>query len=215
MSKLVMYVINLNSRPEKFAHMTREFSSTFSLERFPAIDAKDHGITGREACKKSHYTLISQLKRNCPEYVIIAEDDLTKTKYFDIFWPRIYDYMISNHDWDLISLDPLLQFASFGRSVNMNKNSDTVFTLPNFRSTGFIIYSKRCIEKMILDETSKKEIDKLITHDSKLKKCTPHFLLTKQGIFSSDISPQEKNVDVYYKNTEIFLDQLRLACIVK
>ena len=206
MSKLTMHVINLEKSKDRYQSMLRQWSDNFNLERFNAVDAAASKITPQMACKRSHYALLKTLKDSPEPFHIICEDDVMKTWRFDHEWPVI-EAFLKTDDWDLITLDPLLQFANLKECIQMNKIQKDLFEITNFRSTGFLIYSKKCIQQ-IIEDTSNKEIDKVITHDKKFKKFTPKYLTVFQGQLKSIISPST-NYTAYYKNSEDFLDRLR------
>jgi hypothetical protein len=208
--KMTMHVINLERSKDRFDSMLKEWSDFFTIERFNAIDAKEAGLTAQKACKKSHYALIRQLAATPGDFHIIAEDDVFRTWRFNHEWPIIKDFL-TTADWDIVSLDPLLQFANFDDTVALNSGANTgakdLFQVPNFRSMGFIIYSKKCLEQ-IQEDTSDTEIDKIITHGPNFKKFTPKYLTVSQDRKPSIISPGV-NYSGYYKNTETFLNKLR------
>jgi GR25 family glycosyltransferase involved in LPS biosynthesis len=204
-AKISMHVINLERSTERYQSMIKQWSDIFDLQRFNAIDAKEHGISAQMAAKKSHYALLNQLKNRPEPFQIIAEDDVMKTWRFDHEWPIIESFLTTS-DWDIITLDPLLQFANLNKCANLNKEKKDLFQIDQFRSMGFLIYSKKCIDQ-IVEESSSKEIDKIITHNKKFNKFTHKYLTVFQGQLKSIISPGT-NYTQYYKNTENFLDRL-------
>jgi GR25 family glycosyltransferase involved in LPS biosynthesis len=93
------YVINLDSRPDRWTKMLEKFrDAPFKLERFSAIK-HEHGLTG---CGLSHTTIIQMAKdKNMPS-VLIMEDDCKPIKEFNNIWPKIKKWLDQHSSsWDI------------------------------------------------------------------------------------------------------------------
>jgi len=93
------YVINLDSRPDRWSKMQDKFrDAPFQLERFSAIK-HENGLTG---CGLSHTTIIQMAKdKNLPS-VLIMEDDCKPIKEFNNIWPKIKKWLDQNSSsWDI------------------------------------------------------------------------------------------------------------------
>ena len=93
------YVINLDSRPDRWTKMLEKFKDApFQLERFSAI--KDS--VGWKGCGNSHMALIQMAKDNNLPSILIMEDDCNPSKEFNEYWPKIKKWLDSNKNkWDI------------------------------------------------------------------------------------------------------------------
>jgi hypothetical protein len=94
-------VINLAKRPDRMAQIKAQLDAhKITFERFEAIDGKELGITGVQACALSHRGVIEQYK-DC-QSLFIFEDDAELDPNFKQLW----DVFIANlpDDWQMVYL---------------------------------------------------------------------------------------------------------------
>jgi hypothetical protein len=174
-----MHVINLKRSKERWEHMTKEWQNDFQLEKYEAVDAKIKKIKGNQACKESHLGLLKSLKSVVgKKYHIVCEDDIYKTKNFYEMWPGILEYIQTNNDWDIISLDPFLN-VDF---CNIRSYNKTFNKIDIFRNLGFAIYSHDFIIKLDIDKYLKTWgiPDMTIARNINFRKLTPKKLCVRQ-----------------------------------
>ncbi len=100
MKKYDAYVLNLDSAPDRWAHMKMEFKDTLlNLIRFPAVRHKE----GWQGCGESYVKLVRQHMARDPDLtgplLIVLEDDLFRLQDVDTFNERcskIFTYLEEN-----------------------------------------------------------------------------------------------------------------------
>jgi hypothetical protein len=179
--KPVAWIVNLDRRTDRWSAMVEKWSDTFELKRVPAVDGAARRLSPELCCKLSHFLLFDELKKTPAEirWFPVLEDDVFKTEQWTTMWPQICEFLNSRReqDWDFISLDPFLHFDAHGARpyghgfVEINK----------FRNTGFILYSRRFIEKFERKtEPITGAIDMTFTHSPRWRKLTPSRLCVRQ-----------------------------------
>lgn len=118
------HVINLDSRPDRLAHMERELGRHgLTVERFPAIDWHDleaagihHPIfpLGHIACSFSHLALLKAIGEGDDPWAVVLEDDVFLTDDAGRFLGRT--------DWipagaDLVKLETFATVGYFRRAA--------------------------------------------------------------------------------------------------
>lgn len=96
-----IFVINLDSRHDRFDHICREFDKIgYGFERFPAISHFDGAI----GCSSSHIKCLEMAIERDYEFVAICEDDITFTNP-ELFLRNLRKF--ENHppeEWDVLLL---------------------------------------------------------------------------------------------------------------
>jgi len=103
--KIPAIVINLDTRTDRWQQIIQRFSNVNSiqLERFSAIK-HSKGSTG---CLLSHQSIVRYAKDNNYEMVLVLEDDCKVCNDFDLRFPTIVDWLITNkHCWDTFNGGP-------------------------------------------------------------------------------------------------------------
>jgi hypothetical protein len=97
--ELPMFVINLDSRPERLATF-REAFSEYPITRFPAIrPASGNGVDG---CRESHFAIVRMAKERRYPWVMIMEDDCCPYPYFkEEFAKMLPDLWAAREFWDI------------------------------------------------------------------------------------------------------------------
>lgn len=93
MKRYKAYVLNLDSAPERWAHMQKEFQGTLlDLVRVPAISHKDGWI----GCGETYAKLIREHMNHDPDFskglLLVLEDDLVRKESVQRFNQRCTEY---------------------------------------------------------------------------------------------------------------------------
>jgi hypothetical protein len=202
------WVVNLDRRPDRWTDMQRKWSDVFDMERVSAVDGAARNLRPDLCCKMTHFLLFDTLKKVGPEvrWFPILEDDVLPTEAWSTLWPQICAWLDADTDqqWDFITMDPFLQFDAH----NARPYSSLFAEIDKFRSTGFIIYSRRFIERFDRKaEPIVGAIDMTFTHSPRWKKLTPVRLCARQEPESfSDINCRvNTHRTEFWDNTEKIL----------
>ena len=96
-------LINLARRPDRLEKFTAQAKSVgLEFERFDAIDAREEGITGADACAASHREVVTQAKADGVGRLFIFEDDALFSERFEPACEVILS-MVPN-DWQMLYL---------------------------------------------------------------------------------------------------------------
>ncbi|WP_254174528.1 glycosyltransferase family 25 protein [Planktothrix pseudagardhii] len=119
-----VYVINLPERKDRLEQMKRELIkmniplTSEKVEIFPAIkpeSAESFPSIGARGCLLSHYHILKQAKERQCNRVLILEDDLAISKYFEENEARLLEEL-QQIDWALVY---------FGHFLDQDKNIKT------------------------------------------------------------------------------------------
>jgi glycosyl transferase family 25 len=96
-----IFVINLDSRPDRLEHALSEFEIIdVSFERFPAIVNSD----GAVGCSMSHIRCLELAIERDYDYVFICEDDITFTRP-EVFLSSLKQFQESQPEsWDVLMI---------------------------------------------------------------------------------------------------------------
>lgn len=202
------YVINLDSRPDRWLKMLEKFkNSSFTLERFSAIK-HEHGLTG---CGLSHASLIQMAKDNNMESILIIEDDSMPIEEFDIMWPKIKKWLDNNKDaWDIYvggNSYYANKIPSLDKSVSSIKpicSLDPIIKLyyTKMLTTGFYYLNKSGYDKYLEWKNNKHEPIDIWPNiiNMKILSSTP-FIATQEEDFSN-INNSNANYHSIFKTSE-------------
>ena len=196
------YVINLDKRPDRWQQFQEDWKDTpINLIRFKAVEHKFGGV----GCTRSHLALIQHAKDNNMPYVLVLEDDAIPTEQFTKLWKRCLTY-IENHfdEWDVFNGGPTIVYKNY-----IKKLTSSFWKSDNVKGTQFVIYNKKCYDKLLTWESlpekleNKPIIDEFISY--------PHLSLQTYGIYPfisiqrpgfSDVTKDYKNRSVYKQMEE-------------
>lgn len=193
-----VYVINLDSRPDRWEHIQSVWKGVFPLVRIPAVQQ----TPGWKGCSLSHIKAVEEAKSRGEPYVLVLEDDCIPRKRHPMavkaLWDEVMVKLASNQDkWDVVlggatwaegGLPPTInkELSAHNANVyNLHKGYCTHWTLWNVNTT----YDKLMQYKTTLDS----EIDIYMYQVFRVKVVVP--FLAEQQHGHSDIIGQ--NVDYY------------------
>ena len=141
---LELQCINLKHRPDRMEKIMNIFTdqSYFKVNRFDAIK-HDNGAIG---CLSSHLEIV---KQNIDKpYVIVIEDDLILNDTMENIYNTISLLLKNISKWEIFNGTPT--YYSCKNPIVHSKIENTPFININWgQSTSFMIYSKKCYEKLI------------------------------------------------------------------
>jgi len=187
--KPVAYCINLDKKPDNIERIYKDWSKYLDIKRIPAMTGvrSNYLKAGQVGCRLSHLKLFNDFLNLDAPYFIVMEDDVYQTSNFtDSIWNEILTFINTKDDsikWDFITLDPFICYEN--DKNNFTKYSDIFLKIDCFRSMGMIIYNgnffkNNLLKLKVLEASSIKPIDILLTFDTEFIKLTPTKLLVRQ-----------------------------------
>ena len=154
-NKIDIVVINLESRPDRFERIQKYFTkySYLNLIRF---NAYNENINNTINCGLSHYYAFLKYVIE-QDFVIIMEDDNKPLEYFDILFPKVYNYLKNNlNKWDYVNLSsstvncfgwirPSLELINTFYDDNIPLNSG-LYNSINTSANNFVCYNKSMLK---------------------------------------------------------------------
>lgn len=205
----IAYCINLDREPKKYKKVQKKFKDTIETVRISAIDGKLNGISGITALYKTNVNLFKQVINSDYHlpYLIVIEDDIRKHKNFEMYWPKILEF-INHSGWDFISLDFLLNLER----PKLEIYNDFLYRVEKSRMTGFMIYNVDFLRKNIDYLSSSGCLDMNMKHNLNFIQLIPKELIVKQKIdkFSNTANRVTTNYANFYKKTEKYLQEYRI-----
>ena len=144
------YVINLDSRPDRWAALSRDWKGAFRLSRVSAISAS----LGWLGCGLSHVKAVEEAKLRGDPYVLVWEDDCTPfnhtpTQVRDLWNEVLYKLSLHKDEWDIVTggttnADQGSTFNSTLSTRNVN-----VYDLPFGFTTHWVLYNSSSYDRMI------------------------------------------------------------------
>lgn len=138
-----IYCINLISRPDRYESM-KKFESEEGI-KLNFYRPKKNVISGRIGCFTSHIECIKHAYKMGYPMVMIFEDDVVKTKYYDkIDWEQIKKFMQKDKTWEII------KFSSTTNPLDLIKPNDYkyLYNGPTLLGTAYVV-NRKGIEKIM------------------------------------------------------------------
>ena len=144
------YVINLDSRPDRWVALSRDWKGVFPLSRVSAVSASP----GWLGCGLSHVKAIEEAKLRGDPYVLVWEDDCTTfnhtpTQVRDLWNEVLYKLSIYKNEWDIVSGGT----TNADRGSTFNQTLSTryvnVYDLPFGFTTHWVLYNSSSYDRMI------------------------------------------------------------------
>jgi len=177
------YVINLDSRPDRWTSINRDWKGVFPLTRVTAVTASPGWI----GCGLSHVKAVEEAKTRGDPYVLVWEDDCsplnhTPTQVRDLWNEVLYKLSLNKDQWDIVT----------GGTTNVEKGSTlneglstrnvNVYDLPFGFTTHWILYNSSAYDKMIeWKHVQAPQIDVYIYQQFRIKIVTPFMAAQASG----------------------------------
>lgn len=137
-------VINLETRPDRRAEMTRQLARVgWEADFFPAVRPSDAGgfeSIGARGCFMSHLSILQQARDDRVGLLMIMEDDLNFNKHFAELWDVAYQQLLGQDSWSIFYPAHTLDLADGGLR----------FVAPStpIRCTHFMVFSGRALSSI-------------------------------------------------------------------
>jgi hypothetical protein len=176
--KVKAYVINLDSRKDRWSSIQDNFKAIESIEliRVPAILDRRGSI----GCAKSHLKIVSEAKARGDPLVLVLEDDATvkNPTQFDLQWRVIYEWLRDHiNDWEIFNGGP----GFWGGGCGVDKIIDLDRRIMQIRGglcTHFICYSSKIYDRILTWTENSAPIDVFLA--GRCKMIAPYPLLSVQ-----------------------------------
>jgi len=132
-----IYCINLISRPDRYESM-KKFEAEESLQ-IKYYRPKKNIISGKIGCFTSHIKCVQDAYLMNYPLVMIFEDDLIKTKFYDkIDWKQVKEFMENNNTWEI------LKFSSTTNPIDIIKPNEYkhLYNAPTLLGTAYVLNRK-------------------------------------------------------------------------
>jgi hypothetical protein len=201
--------INLDSQPEKYNDVLKEFEDILDIKRVSAIDAIKENISGKDALYRTTTNIINSLfteNNYSYPYLIIIEDDIYKYKNFKLYWPKILEFINTTQTgWDFISLDFFLNLENAPLEIY----NDFLYKADKSRNKGFMIYNSEFIKREKEYLTDCGCADMMMCRNTNFVKLIPKELIVKQ--FTNKVSATcgliTSHYEAFYNETEQYLKE--------
>jgi len=144
------YVINLESRPDRWKSINRDWNGVFTFTKVPAVSASPGWI----GCGLSHVKAVEEAKARGDPYVLVWEDDCTPFHHTpaqvrDLWNEVLYKLSIHKDQWDIVTGGTTVvdQGATFNQGLSTRNVK--VYDLPFGFTTHWVLYNSSAYDKMI------------------------------------------------------------------
>ena len=138
-----IYCINLISRPDRYESM-KKFEAEEGI-KIQYYRPKKNNISGRIGCFTSHIKCIQNAFNLNYSMIMIFEDDVVKTKFYnEIDWKQIKQFIEDNKSWEII------KFSSTTSPLDIIKPNEYnyIYKGPTLLGTAYILNRKGIIKIM-------------------------------------------------------------------
>ncbi len=141
--KLVVKLINLDKRKDKWENVKNLWSEHFKLERVSAITHPRDPVCGLAL---THISLMREFLMNKEQdYLLIMEDDAHPTPDFNVtFFKGVLDHAMRIPFWHVINFGPW-----FSRQPIVQQVDEYLVAIDYFHTTHFMGYHRRVLEKYL------------------------------------------------------------------
>lgn len=191
----VAYVINLDSRTDRWDQIRKDWKNAFPLERVSAVQA----TPGWKGCSLSHIKVVEEAKARGEPYVLVWEDDCVPRNRHPVairaMWNEVMAKLAANQDkWDVV-----LGGATWASGTTVTENSELttqhmgVFNLPRGFTTHWTLWNVNAVfdRLMAYKEVLDVQIDVYMYRQFRVKVVVPFLAEQRQGY--SDI--EERAID--------------------
>lgn len=177
------YVINLDSRPDRWESINRDWNGVFSLTRVPAVAA----LPGWIGCGLSHVKAVEDANERGDPYVLVWEDDCTPFNHTPVrvrdLWNEVlYKLSLHTDQWDIVTggttnVDEGSTFNEVLSTRNVN-----VYDLPFGFTTHWILYNSSAYDRMIQwKHVQSPQVDVYIYQQFRIKVVVPFMASQASG----------------------------------
>jgi len=201
------YVINLDSRPDRWETINQVWNGAFELTKVPAVSESPGWI----GCGLSHVRIIEDAKQRGDPYVLVWEDDCMPFRRIPsqvrTLWNEVlYKLSLCRDKWDVVTGGTTsVQKGAFFNQELSTKNV-SVYDLPHGLTTHWILYNSSAYDRMIEWKTLRTpQIDVYLFNVFRVKVVVP--FLAEQNTGYSDIESRQVNYHDMFHRTELDISQ--------
>ena len=199
------YVINLDSRTDRWTTLSRDWMGVFPLTRLPAVLASP----GWLGCGLSHVKAVEEAKLRGDPYVLVWEDDCTTfnhtpTQIRDLWNEVLYKLSLYKGEWDIVTGGTTN--ADNGSTFNptLSTRNVSVYDLPFGFTTHWVLYNSSSYDRMIAwKNIQSPQIDVYIYQQFRVKVVLP-FLAVQASGYSNIQGGTVKYNDLFRKTERSF-----------
>lgn len=198
--KMDAYIINLDTRPDRFQQLTSHFFDKFNLIRISAVNMNSELkktyyndiklSNGQLGCALSHMKILNLAKQRGLKTVLTMEDDCKPSENFSS-WPKVKEWLDNNLDkWDIYNGGTVAYNYVDKKTIKpiCKINNDIQFYKTYSMSSQFWYINSKCFDKLLSWENKKSAVIDEFPMDLKLEVITSTPFITTQETGLSDIS---------------------------
>lgn len=177
------YVINLDSRPDRWESINRDWNGAFSLTKVSAVEVSP----GWVGCGLSHVKAVEEAKLRGDPYVLVWEDDCTPYKHspgqIRYLWNEVlYKLSLHKEKWDIVIGATTIVEHGATYNQTLSTQNVNVYDLPFGFTAHWILYNSSAYDKMIEWKNIKgPEIDVYIYQHFRVKVILPFLAGQAEG----------------------------------
>jgi len=203
------YVINLDSRPDRWEHMQVAWKGAFELTRVSAVQE----TPGWVGCALSHIKIVEDAKQRGDPMVLVWEDDcIPRNRHpraVKELWNEIsYKLSCCRDQWDVVLGATSAAYKGATYNQPLSTRNMEVYDLPHGFTTHWTLYNSSAYDRMIEWKTLRDpQIDVYLFKTFRVKVVVP--FLAEQNTGYSDIESQQVDYHDMFDRTELLLNQTR------
>lgn len=196
------YVINLDSRPDRWNTLQSAWRGVFDVKRVSAVEAKP----GWVGCALSHIKIIEEAKARGDPSVLVWEDDCTPRnrhpRAIKELWNEVsYKLSLCRDQWDVVLGATSAVHGGSTFNPGLSTQHVQVYDLPHGFTTHWILYNSSSYDRMIEWKVARDiQIDVYLFNKFRVKVVLP--FLAEQAPGFSDIESKETNYAEMFNRTE-------------
>lgn len=212
------YVINLDSRTDRWEQVQKDWKNAFPLVRVPAVLA----TPGWKGCSLSQIKIVEEARARGESYVLVWEDDcMPRNRHpFAIraLWFEIMAKLNANQDkWDIV-----LGGATWAQGTTVSINNDlstynaTVYNLPRGFCAHWALWNVNTTYDKLMEykTTLESQIDVYMYNHFRVKVVVPFLAEQRQGY--SNIENADVNYADWFNSSESrYIEKFSLKTILQ
>lgn len=207
------YVINLDSRTDRWERLQSDWRGVFQLTRVPAIQE----TPGWVGCALSHVKVIEEAKQRGDPMVLVWEDDCKPRNRHPLaireLWNEVsYKLLMCRDQWDVVLGGTSRAFKSVTYNKGLSTRNVEVYDLPHGFTTHWTLYNSSSYDRMIeWKNVRSPQIDVYLFQKFRVKTIIP--FLAGQVPGYSDIEGIERDYDSMFDETETSISATKLQTL--
>jgi glycosyl transferase family 25 len=216
------YVINLDSRPDRWAALSRDWRGVFPLSRVSAVSASP----GWLGCALSHVKAVEDAKQRGDPYVLVWEDDCTPFNHTpsqvrDLWNEVLYKLSLYKGEWDVVTGGTTNADQGSTFNPTLSTRNVNVYDLPFGFTTHWVLYNSSSYDRMIAwKNVQAPQIDVYIYQQFRVKIILPFLAVQANGYSNiqggtTSYNDLFMNAERTFRRSSTFGSKTSLAAIVQ